>query len=109
MAMEHVEYLLKKPCEKCGSQMVFERTDDKGTVVSVHVKGKLSNPEGIDTTISRDVKMDGFVWVYFKCPKCGWGLCTTNESDDVILARAEFVHESRMDKFIKKCKALLTP
>jgi len=64
-------------CEKCSTPMVLEKTDDTGTVVAVHVKGKFSHPEKVTTGIFRNAKM-GFNWLYFTCPKCGWGYCGTD-------------------------------
>ena len=59
-------------CDKCGAPMALEKTDDKGTVVAFSVEGKLSHPKKTNSAIFRNAKMD-FKWLYFKCPKCGWG------------------------------------
>ena len=64
--------------------MVFDHTDDKGTIVAISVKGKFSHPERVDTAIFRNAKMD-FLWVHFNCSKCGWGRCTTSNSEDVVI------------------------
>jgi len=52
-------------CEKCGSVMFLEKMDNKGTVVQINKKGY---------QVHQDATMP-FNWVYFKCSKCGWGLC----------------------------------
>lgn len=55
-------------CEKCGSIMILDEISNKGTVVKASSRG---------TEIRRNATMD-FKWLYFKCQKCGWRLCTTD-------------------------------
>ncbi len=68
-------------CKKCGTPMVLEKTDDKGTVI--HLLGHQivvpNNPLELNGyQIQRDVTMS-FNWLYFTCPKCGWGRVTTDD------------------------------
>ena len=56
-------------CEKCKTPMVLEKTDDLGTEVKFSTVG---------SQIIRDAKMP-FKWLYFTCPKCGWGRVTTDQ------------------------------
>ncbi len=56
-------------CEKCGTPMALEKTDDKGTQLQASSRG---------VQVRQNMKMP-FNWLYFTCPKCGWGRVTTDQ------------------------------
>lgn len=76
-----------KKCSECGSELIFDHTSNRGTTVEFRADN-LPNPRKVSQRIIRNAKMS-FLWVYFKCPKCGWGLCTTSESKGVFIVKSD--------------------
>lgn len=76
------QYGTNRKCGQCGSKLVFDRTDNKGTTVKI-CPNRFPNSHIIRNAIMP------FLWVYFKCEKCGWILCTTHKSNDVFVVKSD--------------------
>jgi len=76
-----LEYTTDRKCGECGGALIFDHISHKGTTVAVYLD-RLPYPTKIKQAVHRNTRMP-FLWVYFKCPKCDWTLCTTNRSKDV--------------------------
>jgi len=80
-------------CPKCSLELIFDHTSDGGTRIEVYAD-RFHNPRRISQRIIRNAKMP-FLWVYFKCPKCDWILCTTSKSKDIFIVKSDKQEEKK--------------
>jgi len=68
-----MKYETDEKCGQCGGNLIFDHTDQGGTIVKF---------SGGYQEIIRNAKMP-FVWVYFDCEDCDYGLCCSSDSDSI--------------------------